>query len=71
MLQVPTHCSPDNVLLQYFYQILDRISKGVTNQVSSRDLMKQPYVSESLLLDIMTMIIRDGIPAMTKSLPSL
>lgn len=30
VLQCPTHGLPNNVLLQYFYQSLDLVNKGIT-----------------------------------------
>lgn len=58
LLQFPTHDLPDNVLLQYFYQSLDSVNKGVADQLSPGGLMQQPYVIAAQLLDGMTKINR-------------
>jgi len=58
VLQCPTHGLPNNVLLQYFYQILDSVNKGVADQLSPGGLMQQPYAVAAQLLDGMTTINR-------------
>ncbi|KAK4723933.1 hypothetical protein R3W88_026712 [Solanum pinnatisectum] len=58
VLQCPTHGLPDNVLVQYFYQSLDSINKGVADQLSPGCLMQQPYAVAAQLLDGMTTINR-------------
>ena len=58
MLPCPTHCLPDNVLLQYFYRSLDSVNKGVANQLSPGGLIQQPYAITAQLLDGMTTINR-------------
>lgn len=52
--KVPTHGVPDQFLLQDFYCSLDSINKGVADQFSQGNLVRQPYEVASLLLDDIT-----------------
>ena len=45
-------------MLQYFWQSLDSMNKGVADQISPGGLMQQPYVIAAQLLDGMTKINR-------------
>jgi len=75
VIQCPTYGLPDNVLLQYFYQSLDSINKGVADQLSHGGLMQQPYTTAAELLDGITTINRawytreDQVSPLTFKLP--
>ncbi|WMV49768.1 hypothetical protein MTR67_043153 [Solanum verrucosum] len=56
VLQCPTHGLLDNVLLQYFYPILNTINKGVFDQRICGGIIRQSFDIASALLDEMTKI---------------
>ncbi|WMV41206.1 hypothetical protein MTR67_034591 [Solanum verrucosum] len=54
LLQCLTHGLSGNVILQYFYQSLDSVNKGVADHLSQEGIMLQPFQVASSLLDEMT-----------------
>lgn len=56
LLKCQTHELPNNLLLQYFYRILDSVNKGVANQLVRGGITFQSFEVASFLLDDMTKI---------------
>ncbi|KAK4716250.1 hypothetical protein R3W88_014588 [Solanum pinnatisectum] len=56
LLKFPNHGLPNELLLQYFYQSLDAVNKGVVDQLVRGGIMLQSFEVASFLLDDMTKI---------------
>lgn len=56
LIQCPNHWLGDHLLLQYFYQSLDAVNKGIADQLVHDGIMRQTFTSTLTLLDEMTKI---------------